>query len=60
MSKIAEMRQKRGEMWDKAKTLGSWIIHIEPGVISSVSAAIASTVAAEAAVPETMMWTLPG
>ena len=31
------------------------IIHMEPGVISSLSAAIASTVAAEAAVPDTMM-----
>ena len=41
-------------------TLGSWIIHREPGVISSRSAAMASTVAAEAAVPETMMWMLPG
>ena len=43
-----------------AMTLGSWIIHREPGVISSRSAAMASTVAAEAAVPETIMWTLPG
>ena len=44
----------------QATTLGSWIIQRLPGVISSLSAAMASTVAAEAAVPETVIRTLPG
>jgi len=44
----------------QATTLGSWIIQRLPGVISSLSAAMASIVAAEAAVPETVICTLPG
>ena len=45
---------------DSATVLGSWIINREPGVISSRSAAIATTVAAEAAVPEMVIITFPG
>ena len=39
---------------------GSWIMYRLPGVISSVSAAAESTVAADAAVPEITRCTLPG
>ena len=44
----------------QATVEGSWIMYRLPGVISNVSAAAESTVAAEAAVPEITRCTLPG
>ena len=50
----------RSRSLPKAIMLGSWIMKSDPGVISSRSAAMQSMVAADAAVPDTVMLTEPG
>ena len=50
----------RSRSLPQAMTEGSCTMKRLPGVISSRFAAMATTVAAEAAVPDIVMWTLPG